>query len=262
MSRELVHIYGPLSINSYGFMIAIGLIVFLWLANKHPLRKQTMSADAFTDVVLIGVLTATVAGRLLYIATEWHTIKHWTEIFNVWEGGFSLLGSTIGIMLFMPLYLAYRQLPILLCLDIIGLHAPLLIGISRIGCFLAGCCYGASTTVPWATMYTNSDSLAPLHIPIHPSQLYSTGILIGAFFFLRYIYQRVSLLPGQAFMLCLMCIGIERFFIDFFRGDQEFFTQPALAVLSIHQWLALGIIATACVAYSILMRPYAYHVSS
>lgn len=249
MYREIVHIYGPFSIHSFGVMIVTGLFAFLWRAQKHPLRIRYMSADALLDIVIFGICCGIIGGRLLYVLTEWHTFTHWTEALALWEGGFSLLGSVAACALCLPFYLRHLKVPVLPCLDLVGIHAPLLQSISRIGCFLAGCCYGTATTVAWGVTYM-LDSNAPTNCTsVHPTQLYSAGALLCIFFILNWLYRTYPLQPGQLFGLYLMLTNIERFSVDFFRGDREFYESTTLALFSAHQWLALGLCAIGCMLF-------------
>ncbi len=72
-------------------------------------------------------------------------------------------------------------------LDIVAIYAPLLQSIARIGCLFAGCCHGIATTVPWAISYNDPTSFAPLGIPLHPTQIYSSLLLFGIFLILRFV---------------------------------------------------------------------------
>lgn len=237
MYQELVHIYGPFSIQSFGVMIALGLIIFVWLAGRHPLRTNYMSFDSFMDLIIVGIMSGIIGGRLLYCFTEWGSLNHWYDVFSVWEGGLSLLGTVIACGITLPLYLHYKTIPVLPTLDLVGLYAPLLQGISRIGCFLAGCCYGKP-------MINNF-----LCLQFHPTQLYSAALLITIFFILRYFYKTKVVHQGQPFALYLMLTSSERFFVDFFRGDREFIVNEFLSVLSLHQWISLLLFGIGVIVY-------------
>lgn len=226
MYSELVHIYGPFSIHSFGVMIALGLLLFVWVAGKHSLRIHTMSLDQFMDLITIGILSGVIGGRLLYVLVEWHSLAHWYDIFAVWQGGFSLLGTVITCGLVVPVYLRIKGIALWPTLDLIGVHAPLLQGISRIGCFFAGCCYGR----PLAGV--------PL-LSCHPTQLYSACMLIAIFFVLRLLYRTGKMRQGQLFGLYLVLMSSERFFVDFFRADQEFLSYASLSFFSLHQLISI-----------------------
>jgi len=258
MRRELIHLYGPFSIHSFGLMIALGLIVFLWLAQQHPLRKKYMSAETFVQALCVGIFTGIAGGRMLYVINEWHTFESFWEIFALWEGGLSIMGCILAILMVMPLYLHIKKIPVMPLLDLAALHAPLLQGISRLGCFLAGCCYGTMTDVPWGITYTDPQSLAPLCLKLHPSQLYSSAILVLIFLFLYFVAQHIFKKQGQLVCLYLMLVSSERLVVDFARGDRTFFAQGTFfgidrMLLSVHQWIALSVIIAATCAFVVTL---------
>lgn len=243
MGHVLLNIYGPFAIHSFGLMLTIGLGVFMALAIRHSRRKQLMSAQTFSDITLIGVFAALIGGRLLAVLTNDDLSKAtFLDIVNVWDGGLSLLGSVIGVLLGVGTYLSYKNIPVLPFFDLVAIHTPILQAIARLGCFFAGCCHGSGTNLPWGVMYHEQDSLAPLGIPLHPSQLYSASILALIFCLMYYLGKKTTY-PGQLLGAYLVLISIERFITDFFRGDREFFSIHTLNFLSIHQWIGLGLAA-------------------
>jgi phosphatidylglycerol:prolipoprotein diacylglycerol transferase len=247
MQRTLFHLYGPLYIQSFGLMIALGLMLFTWLVLRHPRREHIISRDQFIDTLLLAVAVGTIGCRILYVITEWQTFSSWYDMLKMWEGGGSLLGGIISIITLMPLYMRYHHIPALALLDLAAIYAPLLQSVSRIGCFLAGCCYGTITQLPWAIVYTDLTSIAPLGVALHPAQLYSSFMLFCIFLLMYYKIQYMTTKPGQLLGIYLISAGIERFVMDFFRGDRTFFTLSELSLtFALHQWIALALIATGC----------------
>lgn len=243
MSRELLHLYGPFSINSYGTLLLIGILTGLWFMMRDTRRKKLISAEELVNCFLFSILIGIVGGRVLTIVTQPESFGSVWEFFTVWNGGLSLLGATISIAMFLPFYLKKIHVPILPFLDLAATYAFIIEAISRLGCFCAGCCYGYPTNLPWAITYTNPDTMAPLDIPLHPTQLYSAALSFCAFLFIFFIVRRVCTTNGLVFTVYLMLEGAIRFSVDFFRDDQDFFENaPAwLAHLSIHQWIALAL---------------------
>lgn len=249
MQRELIHIYGPFSIYSYGLAIAIGLALIVWLMQRHPKFSRLNLHHHFTSIVSVGIISGLVGGRLLYTLSESDGATTLLDFLAYWQGGFSVLGCILGVTVTLPLWLRYCKIPVLPFLDLLAIYAPLLQGISRIGCFCAGCCYGLPTSLPWAVIYADQNSSAPLGVYIHPTQLYSAGILLCIFVLFYFILQYRLVKPGQLFSLYLVCASLERFVVDFWRADRTFFDNPSFAIFSINQWIALGIIAGADIAF-------------
>jgi phosphatidylglycerol:prolipoprotein diacylglycerol transferase len=171
----------------------------------------------------------------------------------LWEGGFSVLGSISAVALVLPLYIMKLNIPLLPFLDLIALHAPLLQSVARVGCFLAGCCYGTPTSSPIGFTYTDHESIAPLYQSLHPAQLYSAVALMLIFVFLYFAVQKVVSRPGQLFGCYLSLVGIERFVIDFFReGGTRI---PGMLHFSVTQALSAAIfISGLCVIFWATMR--------
>ncbi len=245
MYKELVHIYGPFSIHSYGLCIAIGLYLILWLMQQHPAFKRLKIESHFASLILVGVLSGLLGGRILYAISSPTEIGSIFDFFAYWHGGFSVLGCVIALCITLPAWLAYCRIPILPFLDLLALYAPLLQSISRIGCLCAGCCYGLPTSVPWSIIYKDPNSIAPLHIYLHPTQLYSSALLLGTFFLMYYFFQHILKRPGQLLAVYLFLSSTERFIVDFWRADRIFFCSDFQSTLSIHQWVALGLMAGA-----------------
>lgn len=263
MRRELIHICGPFSIYSYGVAIAFGVLIFAWLMQRDPRYKKLNINNKLIDILIGGIITGVFGGRLLYVLTEPEADKSLMSFLSFWEGGFSVLGAILGILAVMPWFLKKIRVPIIPFLDVVAIYAPLLQSISRVGCFFAGCCYGAITNLPWAMTYTDPNTAAPMHIPLHPTQLYS-AIILGFIFLVMYLFlQKIIRRPGQLLMAYLMLSSAERFFVDFWRADRVFiepensfltiFTSILpIDQLSVNQLIALAIIVTSGIIYLLI----------
>jgi phosphatidylglycerol:prolipoprotein diacylglycerol transferase len=249
MQRELLHIYGPFSIYSYGLFIALGLLLFLWLIRRHPQFKELNLEEHFNIILITSIITGIFGGRLLYALTEPGGVTSLADFFAYWQGGFSILGCILAICAMLPPLLNYLKIPILPFLDLISIYAPLLQSISRIGCLCAGCCYGVATRLPWAILYTDVQSIAPLNVYIHPTQLYNSLALLGIFSLQYFVLQRLFTKNGQLFCSYLALVSLQRFIIDFWRDDRTFFDSRLFMSFSVNQWVALTIIISASLAF-------------
>ncbi|MGZ6254791.1 MAG: prolipoprotein diacylglyceryl transferase [Candidatus Chromulinivorax sp.] len=245
MSPILFHIHGSFAIHSFGVMLTIGVMTTLYLLHHDKQLGKYISDKEFTNLFQICFIAALIGGRTWCLITNPEIASTWIEVLNIWAGGLSILGALIGTCIAATSYLAYKKLSILHILDRLALYAPVAQSISRLGCFFAGCCYGQCTHVPWAVMYTDPDSLAPLHLYVHPTQIYSS-LLLAIIFIVLYNFDHSSYkkIPGQLTALYIMLMSFERFVVDFFRADQEFFTN---SFLSVQQLLALILFLTASI---------------
>lgn len=244
----ICHIYGPLYLNCYGLAIFCGILAFSYLIERNKNFELLFPKDKFSNFLLWSILIAIAGGRILYLVEDYSSFVDVFDIFKIWQAGYSFLGSLIALSIFVPLYLRKLNVNIVPFLDLICIYAPLLHSISRIGCFCAGCCHGMPTNMFWGITYTHPDVLIPdvfKFIKIHPTQLYSTLILFLIFCLMYFVYQHKFKIAGQLTSIYLMLATVERFFVDFLRSDQEFFSLPILKILSMHQWISVLIFGVA-----------------
>jgi phosphatidylglycerol:prolipoprotein diacylglycerol transferase len=115
-------------------------------------------------------------------------------------------------------YLKLKHLNIWKTADLIAPGVALGHAVGRIGCFFAGCCYGKECDLPIAVKFTNPDSLAPLGVYLHPTQLYSVFSNLVLFFILSGLQKRKKF-NGMVFLSYIMLYSLFRSIIEFFRGD-------------------------------------------
>ncbi len=252
MGYEVLHIYGPISIQWYGFMIFMGIMIFSGLVVRDPLRAALVSTDDLFAIMARGIIIGIIGGRALFLVTNASAVTSPVDVVAIWDGGFSLLGSVAGIVLLLPAYMRRKGVESIALCDLMVVYAPLMIAISRLGCLGAGCCYGVATTMPWGITYTAPECAAPTHCALHPTQIYSCILLCILFFFMRYVLRPSCMVPGQLTALFIVLASCERFFVDFWRGDREFLSSVSgvANTFSIHQYVALALVAAALAAYA------------
>jgi len=223
MFPRLAHLYGPLWIQSYGTMIALGLLVFLYLTLRHPRRKKLISTDVFMNGVFVSMLAGVAGGRLLYVLSyPYDFTDNMAEIFFPWVGGLTVIGAIVGVIVGGGTYLWYHRIPILPIFDLAAVYGPCLQAIARFGCFAAGCCYGAPCGISWlAVTFTNPAAHAPLYVALHPAQLYASAASAAIFVVMLLAEKRLAPHHGMLFFLYLLLENAARFFVDFWRGDRD-----------------------------------------
>lgn len=215
-----IPLFGPFSLHIYGAMIALGVSAFLVAFSFDSERKKLLTMDQVYTLVALSIVTGVLGGKLLYLAECVGECSTASELFSFWNAGFSVLGAFIAVPLSISWYMRKHNLSIIRSFDRAVLYVPLTFAISRLGCFFAGCCYGIPTSCFTAVMYTDPDSLAPLCKSLHPTQLYSAGLEFLLFIFMFTIGQKKLKKTGQLFGTYFMLMGIERFIVDFLRGDR------------------------------------------
>lgn len=257
MSKEILHIWGPFSIQSYGLCMAIGILVASWLFLRDKRRESIISYDQFNKVITFAIIIAIVGGRSLFLAEESNSITDFLGIFKIWEGGLSSLGAILSVLIFVPIYLNSLGVNFIQFFDLAAIYAPIIECIARIGCFTAGCCFGMETTVPWAVLHKEYTSVGDIiYKYVHPTQIYSSIVAALIFILMRTVIQKYFTKQGQLIAVYLALTSLARFSIDFLRGDRTYFDNTAsFSSLSSSQLISLSICVLSIVAF-ILIQAY------
>ena len=158
--------------------------------------------------------------------------------FRIWEGGLVFYGGLLVAVAGLLIYTKIKEIPPFLIGDAFAVPLLLSQAIGRLGCFAAGCCYGRPTDSFLGVTFTHPESLAPLHVALHPTQLYSAGGLF-ILFLIGWRLSRRALPNGALMVYYLISYGLFRFGIEFVRND---FRGAFAAHLSPSQWVSLGLI--------------------
>ncbi len=242
MNPFIFHLFGPLSVSWYGFLIVVGTALSLYLIYTDIRRSSIVTTTQFFDCATGGAIGGLLGGKILFFLTECRnlSISSWEEAAALALGGFAILGAIIGIIVGVLVVAHYYRADLIAVADLGGAYGLLAHAVARLGCFISGCCYGIPVKAgSYAVVYSDPACLAPLSIPLLPTQLImAAGSLVG-FFLCMWIYHRRGRRDGLTFSLYVLWECGARFVIDFWRGDR-----PVLLYgLSVYQWVALGIIS-------------------
>lgn len=251
MKYKLFQLWGPFAIHSYGLCIGLGLIIFTLLVMRDKRFAYLKLEHSFSKIVAVGIAATLFGGRILYLLSESEHPFVYTDLIDFWQGGLSILGGILGILLIVPFYLRSLHIPILPFFDLVAVYSGLLQAIARVGCFFAGCCFGSATRVPWAIIYTDPLCAAPLHTSIHPAPLYSAFLSLCIFVAIKYHFQYVLKKPGELTCVYIILTAVERFIVDFWRADR---IMTSTAWLSYNQWVALALLCGSSVMFFYLSR--------
>jgi len=232
-----IHLFGPLSIHVYGVMIVLGVVAALVGFKRDAALQKLLSMDQIYLLVGLAIAASVAGGKLLYLCECLGEETSWPEVLGFWNAGFSVLGAFIAAPSVIAWYMYRHRMPIFKSFDRAILYIPLTFAISRLGCFFAGCCFGVPTRCSLAVTYTDPESLAPTHQRLHPTQLYSAFLEFLIFIVLYAWGQKKLKKTGQMFGTYLILMSIERFLVDFLRGDRTLVTKG----LSFCQITAAGI---------------------
>lgn len=236
MYPEIIKI-GALSIHTYGFFIAVGIIISLYFIKIETNRKG-LNGQKIVDILFWSIWIGILGSRIFYVfyfPDEF--LRDPIEFFRLWKGGLVFHGGLIFGIPFVVFMLKKEKIPAFKSLDIIVTYVPLAHFFGRLGCFFAGCCYGKVCELPWAVVFKNPKTLAPKNVPLHPTQLYESFLNLFLFFLL-FSLRNKNKKEGVVLSLYLIGYGIIRFFVEFFRGD----FRAIHFGLSTAQWISIFLI--------------------
>lgn len=217
MHPILVH-FGSFTLYTYGFFLAMGFLAAVWFSKRNA-RFYDLKPDDISDLFFVILISGIVGARLLYVIINFDDFKASPlDIFKLWNGGLVFFGGFMGAVAASIVTIRIKNLPFFKTADTIAPGVALGHGIGRLGCFFAGCCYGRQCDLPIAVQFSHPDSLAPLHVPLHPTQIYMVAANLILFFILIFL-QRRKRFHGMIFLSYIILYSVFRFIIEFFRGD-------------------------------------------
>ena len=203
--------FGPVGIHSYGLMLATAFITSVFVI-QYELKRRGFVPDVAATIVVAAAIGG-IVGAKVYAALLDGRLSL-AELIStsglVWYGGF--IGGFLGILI----VIVRSPNPTLATIDIIGPTLLLGYGIGRIGCLLAGDGdYGPPSDLPWAMAFPNGT--VPTDERVHPTPIYETLISFTFFGMLWSQRRKLEVNPGLLLGASLILLGVERFFVEFWR---------------------------------------------
>lgn len=236
---------GNYTIYPYPVAMSLALLVSLLMFAGFA-KKQGYDYFLIFEGAIVVELSGLVGARIVsvFLNLEYY-LAHLGKIFALTHAAFSVHGAMIGSLLGALTWCYLRRVNFLEMADMMMPFYAVGYFIVRVGgCFLAGCCYGKVTDVPWAVVMVKVDAL-----PRHPVQLYAAfGAFLGYFIFKKF-YQ-VRPFKGANVLLMIFLYGILRFITEFFREEPVFWHGLSLAqVVSILLSALSAAVAAAVLLY-------------
>jgi phosphatidylglycerol:prolipoprotein diacylglycerol transferase len=216
---------GDRPVYSYGVLLALAYLAGLQLAVIRA-RRAGLDSARIMDLGIYLIIAALVGAKLMLIAVDFNYFRSQPrELLSLVRAGGVFYGGLLAA-LFVGLWLVKRyKLPAWSTADMIapGIAVGHIVG--RLGCLLAGCCYGRPTDVPWAITFKDPIAAVnvgtPLDVPLHPTQLYDAGAEALILIVLLITERRGRGFPGRTFWLYMLLYAVSRFVIEFYRGDER-----------------------------------------
>ena len=208
------------------------------------------------DLGIYIIVSALLGAKLLLVLVDAdHFLSNPRDLLSLARSGGVFYGGLILAVIVGLWYVWKHSLPTWRIADVIAPGIAFGHVVGRIGCFLAGCCYGHETDVPWAVTFTNPLAAenvgTPLGVPLHPTQLYEAGPELVIQLMLLKQEHKGRAFPGRTFWGYMLVYGLSRFVIEFFRGDPR---GIAVGTFSTSQFISLLIVPLSIVMLFWLSR--------
>lgn len=248
---------GSFTIYTYGFCIAVGALLGFGYMFWQGKKQFGLTFDQSNNLFIMLVVGGVVGGKLFLIFEE--PSLYLTNPKKLLSGsGFVFYGSLLLAIPIMLWYFRKIKIPVLGMLDVMAVVTCIVHGCGRIGCFMAGCCYGKPTDSFFGVTFTNPVCQAePLNTALHPTQLYE-AVLIFSLMTGLIILKSKKKFDGQIFLIYLITYAFGRGVLELFRGDIQrgFIVEN---VLSNSQFISLIVISVAIFFYIRLKRKSNLH---
>jgi phosphatidylglycerol:prolipoprotein diacylglycerol transferase len=257
-----IPILGGIKVFGYGAMLVLAFISSSWLAWWRA-RREKLDPDVIADMAFWIFLAGLVGARLFFCIQYWGREIHslW-EAFQYWRGGIVYYGGVIGGAVAFLVYRFRYPFPLRPFLDVLAPSIAIGTLFGRLGCFLNGCCFGDTCSLPWAVEFPAKSPpwvhqevaglIAPdalWSLPVHPTQLYSA---FDAFVILLLLsaYYPLRRRDGAVMGLLMITYPISRCLIEYLRNDEPVF----FAGMTISQNISVLILTGAAVYWGWIMR--------
>ncbi|MBL7858334.1 MAG: prolipoprotein diacylglyceryl transferase [Cyclobacteriaceae bacterium] len=239
---------GGITVYSYGFMIAIGALAGVAYMTIQGKKEVGLTFDQANSLFLYIFIAAFVGGKLFLFFEDPSRYMH-TPRKLLTGNGFVFYGSFLLAIPTMLWFFRKHKLDLYKMLDVMAVTTCLVHMFGRMGCFLAGCCYGIPTDGVLGVIFSDpACSAEPKNIPLHPTQLYEAIYILIVMIVLLVLRSRRKFY-GQLFLLYMILYAVGRSILEIFRGDEArgYIVQD---YLSHSQFIAILIILTVIYVYS------------
>ena len=252
-----------IALHNYGLLIAAGLAVGIWLAQREAGRRG-WNQGRVLDLAFWLIVSGLVGSRLTYGLVNARSFFHacvdgdgpwWrscTSLLAVWEGGLVFYGGVAAAALVAWVFARREGWSFGAVGDLFAPALAIGHAFGRLGCFAAGCCFGKETTSRIGVAFPRGsvafDVLqragavptgAGETSPLHPVQLYEAAGELALFSLLCLLRPRLRRRPGALLLCYLGLYALLRFVVEIFRGDLLRGFPIELATPRLAAWLGL-----------------------
>jgi phosphatidylglycerol:prolipoprotein diacylglycerol transferase len=208
---------GSWHVHSWGLLNALACVVVL-LGALAGARFRALSPLGMLRLWPWAILGGVLGAHLYWLLAGGDATASSSDAVDVFRGS-AVQGGFVGGGLATLAYLRLTGTPVLAALDVLAPAGAAAQAVTRVGCFLAGCCWGRRAPSWLGVVYDDPAALAPRGVPLHAAQLYECALLALLAAALAARLSRRAGADGRVFAAYLAGYGVIRFVVQFFRGD-------------------------------------------
>lgn len=259
---------GRLRFHAYPTMLAIAFLAGVLLCTRDLRRLHP--PVRISPVGGVWVFLGALLGARAFWVIQFGELKYIWQAFLIWYPGLVYYGGLIGGILGASLYIWFRRLPPLRIADVAAAYLALGQAITRIGCFLNGCCWGRDTEVAWGVQFPKAsyayaqqvrdhliERTAEASLPVHPTQLYMVIGLVAISVILKWSFKPRPFTGAAALFYCFL-YGLLRFTVETFRGDSAHSVYGMTVSQTISLFLIIGSLVIFVVVMAVISRRTRY----
>jgi phosphatidylglycerol---prolipoprotein diacylglyceryl transferase len=229
-------------VYTYGLLLAAAYLLGLQFALVRG-KARGLDPNRIMDLGIWIIVSALVGAKLMLLLVERDKFG-WSveDLLNLFRSAGVFYGGLIAAVVVALWYLWRHRMPVWTVTDVFAPGIALGHVIGRLGCLMAGCCFGRSTDVPWAITFHNDfarQNGTPLDVPLHPTQLYEAGAELLILAVLLLTERKGRPFPGRTFWGYMLLYAVSRFIIEFYRGDSRGLIHVLSTPLSTSQFVSL-----------------------
>ena len=227
---------GPLAVNYYGLMIALGVLAAVWLARRR-LEQMGDDPDLITDLALWAVPAGLIGTRIYHVVTDYNRLycgppecsgSLWPDAFKIWKGGLGIPGGIAAGFIVGIWYARRKHMSIPRLMDAAAPALPLAQAIGRWGNWFNQELFGRPTNLPWKLEITNQNALNDVWTRqpkyagdryFHPTFLYESLWNLGVVALLIFMGRRLKLRQGKLFPAYISLYFLGRMWVEELRVD-------------------------------------------
>ena len=238
---------GPLSLRTFGLVVAVGVLIGAWLAAKYG-EEHGIPRDTTYSLAMRMVICGVIGSRITWVLSHLDDLDSPLDAIAIWQGGLQFSGGFVfAIIAGYPVYRHWNRLTRWHSLDGYAWGLCIGLGVGRIGCYAVGEHFGSETSFPLGVRYEGGSVREELlgSVPLtegtvfHHTALYELLYMLVLFVVLTYVLRVRQARPGTSMAIFCGFYGVARFASDSLRVNDE-----RVLGLTGAQYLSLVLMAT------------------